>query len=64
MSLPCRHFIFFVDVESEEMVNLVVQKLESHQLTHLVIDDANLHTTFFERLLYTFKDHYRFELQI
>jgi hypothetical protein len=41
------------------LVNQIVKKLENHQLTHLVIDDANIHQTFFERLLLTFKDHYR-----
>ncbi|XP_052090648.1 uncharacterized protein LOC127727211 isoform X1 [Mytilus californianus] len=51
--------IFDTDAESEEMVNHIVKKLEDHQLTHLVIDDANLHQTFFERLLNTFRTHYR-----
>lgn len=51
--------IFDTDSESEELVTQIVKKLENHQLTHLVIDDANVHQTFFERLLLTFKDHYR-----
>jgi len=51
--------VYFTDSESEELVNQIVKKLENHQLTHLVIDDANVHQTFFERLLLTFKDHYR-----
>jgi hypothetical protein len=51
--------VYFTDSESEELVNQIVKKLENHQLTHLVIDDANIHQTFFERLLLTFKDHYR-----
>lgn len=50
--------IFDIDCASEEMVNQMVKKLENHQFTHLVIDDANVHQTFFERLIYTFKDHY------
>ncbi|CAG2240065.1 unnamed protein product [Mytilus edulis] len=48
-----------VDAESEDMVNHIVKKLEGHQLTHLVIDDANLHRHSLERLLHTFRNHYR-----
>ncbi|OWF47393.1 uncharacterized protein LOC110454421 [Mizuhopecten yessoensis] len=52
--------VFDVDMKSEELTLQLLQKVQTHQLSHLVLDDISVHPSFFQKFLHTLHTDFKY----